>query len=141
MNATIWLVALLSLSLPAEYELAGNTSERIAYSPGPPGYYATEEFRSWRTPEGKALYLFLWKPSAPRALGPMAMAAEWPLVVAGQNTRIIETSQFMGSRRRVLVTHLSFSEPKAAAMIYTTGIEREEFEKLLSGVKIVAEKD
>jgi hypothetical protein len=82
MNATIWIVALLSLSLPAEYRLGDNTSERVSL-PGPPGYYATEEFRSWQAPGDRSLYLFFWVPQAPRDLGPLVVAAEWPVRVAG----------------------------------------------------------
>ena len=139
MSATIWIVALLSLSLPAEYRLVGNTSERISL-PGPPGYYATEEFRSWQAPGGINLYLFFWRPRPPRELGPMTVAAERPVVVAGQKMKIFETSMFMGRKQRVLVTYLKFVDPEAKAMIYASGVGSKEFEGILSGVKIISPK-
>lgn len=52
-----WVVAVLSLSLPPEFALVGNSTEQIARQ-GPPGLHATEEFRSWKAPDGKAVYLF-----------------------------------------------------------------------------------
>jgi hypothetical protein len=139
MSAMIWIVALLSLSLPAEYRLEGNTSERVSL-PGPPGYYATEEFRSWQAPGGRSLVLFFWKPRPPRDLGPIAVAAEWPAQVAGQKTKCYETSMFMGRKQRVLVTYLNFADPEAKAMLYATGVDRKEFEVVLSGVKIALPK-
>ena len=133
MTPTIWLVVMLSISLPSDYRLEGNTSERIGL-PGPPGFYATQEFRSWQAPEGKKLYLFVWTPRPPRDLGPMEAASEWPALVAGQKTKIIETSRFMGRQQRVLVTHLRFSNPEAQAMFYASGLNRTEFEAVLAGV-------
>jgi hypothetical protein len=132
----IWLVAVLSLSLPAAYGLSANSSEQVPL-PGPPGFYATEEFRSWQAPGGKTLHLFFWVPRAPRDLGPMEVTAEWAVSVAGQSTKVFETSMFMGSKQRVLVTYLHFTNPEANAMLYASGLERREFETLLSGVKIV----
>jgi len=132
----IWLVAMLTLSLPAEYRLYANSSEQVAL-PGPPGFYATEEFRSWEAPGGKALHLFFWVPRAFRDLGPMEVAAEWAVSVAGQSTNVFETSMFMGDKQRVLVTYLHFTNPEANAMLYASGLERREFETLLSGIKIV----
>jgi hypothetical protein len=131
----IWLVAVLTLSLPAEYRLSANSSKQ-GELPGPPGFYATEEFRSWEAPGGKALHLFFWVPRAPRDLGPMQVAAEWAVSVAGQSTKVFETSIFMGSKQRVLVTYLHFTNPEANAMLYASGLEPCEFEALLSGVKI-----
>jgi len=135
MTPTIWLVAVLSLALPSEYSLGATSSERVAL-PGPPGFSATEEFRSWRAPGGKTLHLFFWVPRAPRDLGPMAVTAEWPASIAGQSTKVIETSIFMGRKQRVLVTYLHFTNPEANAMLYASGLDRPEFEALLSGVKI-----
>ena len=64
----------------------------------------------------------------------LAIAAEFPARVAGQNTRIIETTMFMGRKQRVLVTHLGYPELKGSAMIYAVGVDRPEFEALLAGI-------
>ena len=133
MPVTVWVVAILSLSLPAEYRIADSTSERLAL-PGPPGLYATQEFRAWNAP-GKSLYLFYWVPRAPRDLGPMTAVGEWPAHVAGHETRIIETSMFMGRQQRVLVAHLQFGPPESSAMIYARGLDRREFASILAGIK------
>ena len=133
MNAALWILAALALSLPAEYKVRDETSERIEL-PGPPGQFATQVFRSWSGPSGKSVYLFYWEPRAPRDLGPMKSAATWPARVAGQQTEIIETSFFMGRPQRVFVVHLAFKDPAATAMIYATEVERAEFEALLAGV-------
>jgi hypothetical protein len=138
MTMNIWIVAVLLLSLPSEYRLCANSSERAELLPGPPGFYATEEFRSWQTPDGKAFHLFFWVPRAPRDLGPMKVAAEWPVSVAGQDTKVLETSLFMGRKRSVLVTYLHFTNPEANAMLYASGLDLSEFRSLLSGVKVVA---
>jgi hypothetical protein len=63
----------------------------------------------------------------------MQVAAKWPARVAGQQTEILETSIFMGRPQRVLVVHLTFTDPDATAMIYATGVERAEFEAILAG--------
>ena len=68
------------------------------------------------------------------ALAPALYAAEFPARVAGQNTRIIETTMFMGRKQRVLVTHLGYPELKGSAMIYAVGVDRPEFEALLAGI-------
>jgi len=132
---TLWLVAILSLTLPAEYRLGDSRSERFPLV-GPPGLHTNEDFRSWNAPGGKSVYLFYWSPQA-RDLGPMVVAAEWPARVAGQDTRIIETSMFMGRPQRVLVVHLAFSAPRSTAMVYATGLERRDFESLLAGLERV----
>jgi hypothetical protein len=46
----------------------------------------------------------------------------------------------MGRKQRVLVTYLNFVDPEAKAMIYATGVDRKEFEAILSGVKIAPPK-
>lgn len=135
MTLSTWIIAILSFSLPAEYVLVGNTSERIERR-GPPGQYATQEFRSWEAPGGKFAALFYWVPSAPRDGGPMVAASETPAVVAGQETKIIETSMFMGVSQRVLVTHLHFSNPESRAMIYAKGLSNEEFRALLANLSV-----
>jgi len=43
---------------------------------------------------------------APYPGGPMQAAREWPAIVAGQATTIIETRVFMGQLQRVMVAHL-----------------------------------
>ena len=134
MNPTVWLVVALSISLPSEYRLTASTSERIPLL-GPPGSYATEEFRSWEAPGGKALYLYFWQPRAPRDLGPMSTAAEWPALVAGQSVKVFETAVFMGRDQRVLVTYLRFIKPEAQAMLYASGLNRAEFDSILSDVQ------
>jgi hypothetical protein len=63
----------------------------------------------------------------------MAVTAEWPASIAGQSTKVIETSIFMGRKQRVLVTYLHFTNPEANAMLYASGLDRPEFEALLSG--------
>jgi hypothetical protein len=129
----LWVVALIALTLPPEYQAADSRSQRFP-APGPPGSETIEEFRSWTAPGDRAVYLFYWEPTA-RDLGPMSVASEWPARVAGQDTRIIETSMFMGRPQRVLVTHLQFAAPQARAMIYAVGLDRREFESILAQVR------
>jgi hypothetical protein len=129
---TGWLVAILSLTLPNAYQLRSSTTESFPI-PGPPGMTTTEEFRSWVAPGGRELYVFYWTPY-PRDLGPMAIAAEFPARVAGQDTRIIETTMFMGRKQHVLVAHLGFPDLNGSAMIYATGMGRDEFAAILAGI-------
>jgi hypothetical protein len=131
-TATVWLVAILSLTLPEAYALRSSTTESFPI-PGPPGTTTKEEFRSWVAPGGRELYVFYWTPY-PRDLGPMAAAAEFPARAAGQETTIIETTMFMGRKQRVLVAHLGFPDVEGSAMIYTTGVDRQEFATILAGL-------
>jgi hypothetical protein len=135
---TVWLVAILSLTLPSEYQLRSNNTDSFPV-PGPPGMRTSEEFRSWVAPGGRTLYFFYWTPY-PRDLGPMAIVSESPARVAGQDTKIIETSLFMGTKQRVLVAHLGFKDQKASAMIYAAGVDRGEFESILAGIRRVEKK-
>jgi hypothetical protein len=70
----------------------------------------------------------------------MAIAAEFPARVAGQDTRIIETTMFMGRKQRVLVTHVGFPDQKGSAMIYAVGMERDEFAAILTGIARVPQR-
>ncbi|MBF9220647.1 hypothetical protein [Hymenobacter ruricola] len=135
--STSWLVAILSLSLPAEFHLAASTSEQVPMR-GLPGSSAHEEFRRWEAPGERALHLFYWQPMAPRDGGPMHAVAEWPAVVAGQAVKVYETDSFMGARRRVLVTYLRFAapQPEAQAMLYASGLSRAEFTAVLAQVRL-----
>jgi hypothetical protein len=135
MIATLLAAALIVLTPPPEYHAADTRVETFPL-PGPPGLTTVEEFKSWNASGGRSVYLFYWTPSA-RDLGPMAVTAEWPARVAGQNTKIIETSIFMGRQVRAFVVHLSFRSPNGQAMIYAIGVNRAEFEKILAGVKRV----
>ncbi len=132
---TVWAVAALVLSLPSSFALGAQSTER-APLPGPPGLSTVEEFRSWRAPGGKELFLFVWQPRAARDLGPMQSAAEWPATAAGQPVKIFETVTFMGRPQRVLVTYLHLAAPETNAMLYAKGMERSEFEALLGGVSL-----
>jgi hypothetical protein len=139
MTSTLWIIAFLSLSLPSEYRLVDNTTESISL-PGPPGICATQEFRSWKSPDGKALHLFFWKPFPPRDLGPMKVASEWSVTVAGKKTVVAETSMFMGRTQHVFVTYFKFTKPDATAMFYASGLDRSEFTRILSAIKIAETK-
>src|SRR5688572_29450474 len=109
MITTLLIAALIALTPPPEYWPADTRVETFPV-PGPPGSQTVEEFRSWNAPGGRSVFVFQWTPY-PRDLGPMAVAAEWPARVAGQDTRIIETSMFMGRQQRVFVAHLTFRRP------------------------------
>ena len=121
---TVWLIAILTLTLPSEYAPRSSRTQSFAL-PGPPGMTTNEQFRSWAAPGGRELYLFYWTPYA-RDLGPMAIASGFPAQVAGQQTRIVETTMFMGRKQRVLATHLGFQDQRAAVMIYAIGMDRRE---------------
>jgi hypothetical protein len=135
MPLTAWIIAILSVSLPQDYSLVGNSSEKIAH-PDFPGSSTTQEFRSWEAPQGKHLTLFYWVPNAPRDGGPAVFLHEYPVVVAGQKTSIRETSQFMGRKQHVLVTYLHFDNPESSAMLYADGLTQVEFRSLLAHVSI-----
>jgi hypothetical protein len=141
MPPSTWLIAVLSLSLPAEFHLAASTSESVPMLL--PDQSAHEEFRRWEAPGGRALHLFYWQPRAPRDGGPMHAVAEWPAVVAGQAVKVYETDSFMGTRRRVLVTYLRFAapQPEAQLMLYATGLSRTEFMAVLAQVRLRAEQE
>ena len=136
MSFTTWIIALISLSLPQEFTLVGNSTELSQVTHAPPGVMASEEFRSWQSPQGKQVYLFYWAPYPVRDSGPIVSAREYPVIVAGQKTKIIETSQFMGKKQRVLVSHLQFKNPESSAMIYASGISLDEFRSILDHISV-----
>jgi hypothetical protein len=81
----LFAASLIALTPPPEYQPADTRVETFPL-PGPPGLTTVEEFRSWNAPGGRSVYVFYWTPS-PRDLGPMAVAAEWPVRVAGRTRR------------------------------------------------------
>jgi len=123
----------LDARLPAPYRLRHRERSDQAM-PGPPGAAAIEEKGIWDTGDGREFWLFHWSPMAPRPGGPMAVAREWPAVVAGQRTTIIETSVFMGQSRRAMVAHLRWSEPAAQGLLIGEGMDHEEFARLAAGL-------
>jgi hypothetical protein len=122
MSLTTWVVALISLSLPHEFTLVGNTSEKTQITHAPPGVITSEEFRSWQSHQGKQVCLFYWVPYPTRDGGPIVSVHEYPVVVAGQKTKIIEASQFMGQKQVVFVSYLQFKTPESSAMLYAKGL-------------------
>ena len=61
----------------------------------------------------------------------MALQARRPVL---PDTKILETTMFMGRKQRVLATHLGFRDVRGSVMIYAQGMEREEFARLLAGL-------
>jgi hypothetical protein len=134
MNSILWFVSALSLLLPPQYKQSDRSTERIPFQELP-NTFTTQEFRAWKAPGGKSLYVLYWVPTAPHDGGSMVIANEKPIVVAGQATELIETSMFMGSTQHVFVTYLKFHHPETNVMIYGSGLNRKEFISVLSGVK------
>jgi hypothetical protein len=135
MNSIIWVVAILSLTLPSEFQSWGTKTSRQPL-PGPPGAMALEEFRSWKGKPGQELYLLYWEPRAPRPGGPMVSVNQWEETAAGQKVTVHETSQFLGGPRHVMVAHFSIKSPEAQAMIYGSGFSRAEFSSILAGIGV-----
>lgn len=135
MNPVTWLVATLSLSLPAEYKLATSSSEQVPH-PRLPGTLVHEKWWRWEAPGGRVVMLGYWQPYPPRDGGPMYAVAEWPAVVAGQKVKVYETDFFMGCQQRVLVTSLRFSAPQAQALLYATGLSQAEFTAMLGRTQL-----
>jgi hypothetical protein len=131
MNGTEWLVTSLMLSLPTEYRLERSYSCECAL-PGPHCQYTREESWAWRAGSETTLTLFEWTPSDPRTCGPMIASAEWPVTVAGQTTKLIETCSFRGRPQRALLTHLQAAESQI--LVTAVGMPRQEFEGLLAGI-------
>lgn len=127
-------VAGLLLALPSGFVARARTSEEVA-SPFIPGEKGVEEFASFAGPGGRELVVFVWLPVPMRDRGPMKAEREWSRRVAGEETRVVETSHFFGRPKRVLVTHLRRPSGGATALVYATGMEVEEFGRLLDGVR------
>ena len=120
---------------PSEYKQIENIAEKIDF-PDSSGKFATHEFKSWKSPNGKKLYLSFWKPFPARDGGPMKVMAEWPVIVDGKSLQIVETSMFMGSMQHVFVTYFNFKKPDSTAIFYASGLDRSEFTQILSTIKI-----
>lgn len=127
-----WIVAFLIVCLPPEFEQVRlDSQEREGRIPG---LMVRETSAHWSS-EGKDLYLFLYEPYPDRDGGPMVEAESWPVSLLGQSTKLIETSLFFGSTKRVLVAHRGLAEPESQLMIYSPNLEREEFETILGLVR------
>lgn len=132
MSTTLWVVAFLSLSLPSGYELTGSSTEQVARD----GFQARNEFRSWKSPDGKTVVMSSWAPMALRDGGPAVFTNKWPIELAGQATEVLEASVFMGMKQDVFATHLKFSSPESTVLIYGKGFSKEEFKALLLNASI-----
>ena len=124
---TLWVVALISISLPSEYTLVSQESETVQREI----FQAKNEFRSWQSPSGKTITFSYWEPMPPYDGGPAVFDREWPVVIAGQKTKIAEASMFSGVKQHIFVTYLKFSKPKAMLTIHGKGFTKEEFQALL----------
>jgi hypothetical protein len=134
---TMWKVGDLNLTLPGNWHLAVQASQRLP-RPGPPGAESQEDYAEWQVDrdEQPRLHVFWWAPYPPRPGGPLAAAEEWPAVVAGQAASVIRTSQFMGKSQEVLVTHLRRESPAAYGLVYASGLDREGFMAILKTMRI-----
>lgn len=132
MSVTFWVVAILSLSLPTDYQLVGNTTEQVEQDIR----QAKHEFRSWKTESGKTLVLSYWEPAPARDGGPAVFANRWPIEVAGQKTEIFEASTFNGTKQNVFAVYFRFEAPESTAVIWGTGFSKEEFEVLIRTANI-----
>ncbi|RTQ48984.1 hypothetical protein EJV47_15450 [Hymenobacter gummosus] len=130
---TDWPAGPLVLALPAAYQLAHHSTERVPL-PFPPETLVQEDFWRWEAPGGAALHLFYWQPRAPRPGGPMRSVRTWPAQLAGQPVQVHETDLFMGWAQRALVTHLPL--PAAQLMLCATGLSPAEFETVLEGARL-----
>lgn len=138
MTLTTWIVAILSVGLPSDYVLVQQKSEQVVLQL-PPGTVVAEEYRSWKSAQGKTIHLQYWAPYPARPGGPMVVQQSYPVVVADQATKILETSQFMGTQGRALVVHMQFSKPQASALLYSYDMSLQEFRSAISDVRAAQE--
>ncbi len=133
MTMTLWIVAFLAFSLPADYRLEHQHSEPVSRDI----FTARHEFRAWSTPGGQTLTLSAWMPMALRDGGPMVEAGRWPVRVGGRELEVVETSLFMGVPQQAFV--LYFQHASGSAVLAGRGYTRAGFEALLqqSGIDFV----
>ncbi|MEB3197893.1 MAG: hypothetical protein VKP62_11890 [Candidatus Sericytochromatia bacterium] len=125
----------ITLQLPPGFALASDSEESIP-SAIPGGEPAVERFRRYANATGGAIHLFHFQGPPLRDRGPMAYAETWQLQVAGQTVSAGRTSHFFGRPQEVLVAHLQHPATKQARyMLYTTGLDRGTFDRMLQGLK------
>jgi hypothetical protein len=122
----------LVFQLPVSWQETRRDSGRL---PGLiPNTSVEEVTAAWKGAHGEELYAFYWKPFAPRPGGPLVATRSWKHKVAGQEVTVSETSQFLGSQQKVLVTHLEV--PGAQVMIYGRNVGENFFNALLDSIEL-----
>lgn len=135
-----WVVGLLMLSLPVEWEPVASGCEQVSVVHMPDGPKVRECVGAWRTAQGGELHVFVWRPGAPRDGGPMVAAESWTVPALGQDMKIVRTSTFMGVKQEVLTTAFALSAPERAdVLIYAKGVTREAFAEIVETLKLAGD--
>jgi hypothetical protein len=115
----------LTLTVPSRFKVEKGETE------APAGDMVVSR---WRSSSGEVLELMAW-PNGPAVdRGPMIVATEEPLQVAGQPTKLIKTKVFFGSTEEVLVIHLRQGETRY--LISAKGMKAEDFKSVLRSVRL-----
>lgn len=112
----------IHFALPAEWHLIDRPDKSA------PDY----QIRTWKAREGQELHLAHWSAPPRTDGGVMVTTHEWETVVAGQKTKLLETSTFQGVKRKVLVVF--FAKGKDNYRIYSEGIPCDRFQSILSSI-------
>lgn len=107
----------------------------VAGGSGPDERY--DYHRGWATPEGKSFEVTAWRRIPDSTGGPMAVAKEEPVTVAGREVRLIRASRFQGTEGTALVVFLRSGD--VLYRVHSRGIEPEEFKTILTEVRLSEE--
>lgn len=131
-NSKTYEIGSLKFQLPEEYvEISKKKDQINSRIPDQPP--TIEHVISFQNSAGRNVYLFFWQGFPWRDYGPMVKKKSYPVNIAGKETSMIRTKQFMGSDQEVLVVHFKLNNDENL-MIYTPDMKPNEFKKFLEAI-------
>ena len=135
MEAIVWTMAGIALSLPADLQLTHVKNETA------PSFIlnvlAEELFCTWEGAHGRKFRASWWDPYPPRPGGPMAGAEEWKASFLGKTVSVARAALFEKDKREVLVMAVELPESHAWVNLHAEGLSKEEFNAVLSSASLV----
>jgi hypothetical protein len=120
------VVGTLSIEIPAGFKV------QVSHSKDSLGDL---EGNRWQAEDGRIIEVLYYASGPKQDRGPMIIAHEEPVEVAGQKTTLIETEVFFGATKKVLVVHLQFGD--SIYILYSERMPKDEFKAFLKSVKLV----
>ena len=90
--------------------------------------------KRWEADGGRVIQVLYYVNQPKHDRGPMIVAAEEDIEVAGQKTKLTETRVFFGATQKVLLVCLRLSDTNY--MIYSERMPKEEFKRFLRSIKL-----
>ena len=133
MELVTWIAAGYFLAMPVGYSLE-DQSVRDSYLGGTVGGIETNCI--WRKSKNEYVQFSWASPIVSSPSGPMRVTREENSMWAGKETKVFETSMFMGTDMQVTVAFQRLTEPKADVRLYAKGMSLSNFREIVEATTL-----